>query len=823
MFDKDILKRVLESYKRDLPERWERGEKFKWQAVKCFQDNWDKNAQDFPQMLERSLNKTDTLLTSVNHFPKGMIIEFAKSAPDEVRGMFDELFEGSGDVFDRINAFKMKSAELLEKYGNGAAQHYQNENAVTTYLWLENPEKYYIYKLNVVKKAAETLKADYTFKKGNYAENIRNFLRFYDELNAAIKEDNELVRLFKSQLTDDCYSDPQLKTLTVDFVFYIYETYRNSVKQIDVEKTNGNANPRYWLCAPGDGAYIWDECVNEGIIAIGWEELGDLGQYESKQEITQALGNNQSMSAQTVWQFANEMKPGDIVFAKKGLYSILGRGVVESEYMYDPSRERFKNVRRVKWTNIAEKPYPGQAPQKTLTDITDKKDIVDKLNKLYDNKSKASAVNSADNEKTRYWWLNANPKIWSFSDIAIGEAQSYTLYNENGNKRRIFQNFLNAKAGDLIIGYESNPVKQIVALGRVSMQNGKELFFEKTEGLASPIDYTTLKNCPELENMEYFKNPQGSLFALTKDEYDFILDIIREENPTATDVSAEKYTKSDFLNEVYMTEKRYDNLTGVLRNKMNIILQGAPGVGKTYAARRFAWSIMGEQDDSRIEFVQFHQSYSYEDFVMGYKPVEDSFQLKFGVFYRFCKKAENQPDKDFFFIIDEINRGNLSKIFGELLMLIENDYRSTKAVLAYDERPFSVPKNLYIIGMMNTADRSLAMIDYALRRRFGFFEIEPAFNSEGFIKYQNSLNNETFNRLISKIKELNIAISNDKSLGKGFCIGHSYFCNKKADECNEEWLHSVVDYDIIPTLREYWFDNTAEIQRWESVLQGVFE
>lgn len=404
----------------------------------------------------------------------------------------------------------------------------------------------------------------------------------------------------------------------------------------------------------------------------------------------------------------------------------------------------------------------------------------------------------------------------------MGEVQSYTLYNENGNKRRIFQNFLDAKAGDMIIGYESNPVKQIVAIGRISAeQDGEKLFFEKVEGLPTPIDYAALKECPELERMEFFQNAQGSLFKLTRGEYDFILDLIREENPVVPEASIDAYTKSDFLDEVYMTEKRYENLVAVLRNKKNIILQGAPGVGKTFAARRLAWSMMGEKDDSRIEFVQFHQNYSYEDFMMGYKPVEDGFELKYGIFYRFCQKAANQPDKEFFFIIDEINRGNMSKIFGELLMLIEKDYRGTKATLAYNGLSFSVPKNLYIIGMMNTADRSLAMIDYALRRRFSFFEVEPGFDSEGFIQYQNSLNNETFNELVNKVKDLNREISLDKSLGKGFCIGHSYFCGR--DICTEEWLHSIVDYDILPMLSEYWFDDTNKLQRWENILQGVFQ
>lgn len=680
MFNKSILEKVLAQYKQDFVLTQWKNENYKWKAVKQFQDNWDVNASDFSEMLSRSLEKTYNLLASANNFPKGMMSEFAKAAPEEVRAMFIALFDESRDVFERMDEFKHQSSVLLEKYGNGAAQHYQYENAISTYLWLRYPDKYYIYKFSEVKTVASELESDYQFRKGAYAENIRNFLNLYDEISAALKEDAELVNLLHSHLTDDCYPDPELKTLTIDVGFYISRVFLQ--KNIDAP-----TRPSLNYAVPS---------VEEANLPLH------------------------------------------------------------------------------------------------------------------------------DNEKCNYWWLNANPKIWSFFDIAVGETQAYTLYNENGNKRRIFQNFLDAKVGDVVIGYESNPVRQIVAIGRVSAeQDGEKLFFEKVETLSSPIDYAVLKECPELENMEYFRNPQGSLFKLTRSEYEFILDMIREENPIVTASSSDAYTKDDFLNEVYMTEERYETLVNVLRNKKNIILQGAPGVGKTFAARRLAWSMMGEKDDSRIEFVQFHQNYSYEDFMMGYKPVEDGFELKYGIFYRFCQKAANQPDKEFFFIIDEINRGNMSKIFGELLMLIEKDYRGTKMTLAYNGLPFSVPKNLYIIGMMNTADRSLAMIDYALRRRFSFFEIEPGFDSQGFISYQNGLNSETLDELISKVKELNRKIAADKSLGRGFCIGHSYFCGR--DVCTDEWLHSVVDYDILPMLSEYWFDDENEFQRWKNILQGVFQ
>lgn len=287
----------------------------------------------------------------------------------------------------------------------------------------------------------------------------------------------------------------------------------------------------------------------------------------------------------------------------------------------------------------------------------------------------------------------------------------------------------------------------------------------------------------------------------------------------ATHMDKEAYTKQNFLDEVYMTSKQFDVMVSLLKNKKNLILQGAPGVGKTFTARRLAYAVMGEKDDERIQFVQFHQSYSYEDFMLGYKPVGDGFELREGVFYRFCDTARRNKDKQYFFIIDEINRGNLSKIFGELLMLIERDYRGMEVALAYHSEPFSVPENLYIIGMMNTADRSLAMIDYALRRRFSFFGMEPGFRSNGFQAYQQKFGNQTFNDLIQCVQDLNQAIADDASLGKGFCIGHSYFCGQT--ECTDEWMKEVVLYDILPMLGEYWFDEPAKMEHWETVLRGV--
>ena len=258
-------------------------------------------------------------------------------------------------------------------------------------------------------------------------------------------------------------------------------------------------------------------------------------------------------------------------------------------------------------------------------------------------------------------------------------------------------------------------------------------------------------------------------------------------------------------------------------NKKNVILQGAPGVGKTFAAKRLAYSIMGEKDKDRIMMIQFHQSYSYEDFIMGFRPSATGFELKKGDFYNFCKKAEEDSDNDYFFIIDEINRGNLSKIFGELFMLIETDKRGIELQLLYSDEKFSVPENVYIIGMMNTADRSLAMLDFALRRRFAFFDLKPGFATKGFHEYRMRLENDKFDRLIASMERLNKAIADDESLGEGFCIGHSYFCNLTNEAVNDQVLSAIVEFEIIPLLKEYWFDEQTKVRDWSNNLRSAIK
>lgn len=275
------------------------------------------------------------------------------------------------------------------------------------------------------------------------------------------------------------------------------------------------------------------------------------------------------------------------------------------------------------------------------------------------------------------------------------------------------------------------------------------------------------------------------------------------------------FTIAEALADLFLPGADFDSILAAMRRKKNVLIQGAPGVGKTFIARRLAYALLKQKDKNRVAMVQFHQSYAYEDFIQGYRPKEGGgFHRRDGLFYDFCNRARTDLGRPYVFIIDEINRGNLSKVFGELMMLIEFDKRGSEYAipLTYadvQDPPFSVPENVHLLGLMNTVDRSLAMVDYALRRRFVFFTLRPQFGTPAF---QSHLSNQgvpsaLVDRIIKRMTELNADICGDeKNLGEGFVIGHSFFCSGTQRPDWEEWYAAVIHHEIAPLLREYWFD-----------------
>ncbi len=694
------IREVLARYKSDFTKYWE-DEKYKWVAVQHFQKNWNIEAEDFAAMLKESFSQTYNLLQGGMYYANKMLCVLAQQDPEKMRGLFRLLYNENLPLVDRLQPFRTGCEELLEEFRKNTAEpekaknHYQDLRALCVYLSFRYPETYFLFKYRMYTGFRKLIDFKETSQeKDSEVRKYDNYARMCQAVLEEIKADTELQQMQRERVGNetDCYSDPEFHLLA-QTIIYVGSGMSDDAAQTD-EPAKGAAvadedleTKRYWLYSPGNGASIWDECYQKGIMAIGWDEIGELTKYCSKDEMKQAMKEeidptlSYMNAAHATWQFVNEMKPGDIVFAKKGMHLIVGRGVVESGYVFDTSRQQYKNIRKVKWTHKGEWPHPGQAVMKVLTDITPYTDYVAQLNALF----------------------------------------------------------------------ESDTIDDI--------------------------------------EEQVFEYPA--------------------------------YDAEDFLAEVFMDEGSYETLVGLIRNKKNVILQGAPGVGKTFAAKRLAYSMMGEKDPNRVMMVQFHQSYSYEDFIMGFRPSESGFELKRGAFYNFCKQAEIDSENEYFFIIDEINRGNLSKIFGELFMLIESDKRGVELQLLYSDEKFSVPSNVYIIGMMNTADRSLAMLDYALRRRFAFFEMKPGFNTDGFREYRIGLSSEKFDRLINCVENLNAAIAADEALGDGFCIGHSYFCNLK--KTTDQALSGIVEYELIPLLKEYWFDEPIKVKDWVSNLRSAIK
>lgn len=956
MINPNKIVSVIEGYKQYFPEHWE-DEKYKWEAVKHFQDNWDIDAPNFGEMFAKATSKAGNLLVSKNVYPTGVILEFARADDNATREMFRNLFDENLDLAERITEFRTRSEEMRQKYGNGEwKNHYQTINYISTYLWLKYPDKYYIYKYMIFKECAALFDDSYSPKANGAVDNVIGGFQMYDEIRKVLMADDEFREMLSSALTDLCYPDPEFVTATIDFGFYTARYYNKENEWIpsleeyapglsvedwvellrnpevfdensmflvkafydmggqatcsEIAEKYGDVPMHYAGIATGlarrvqketncplserdtgedrlwsvlftgkkadsadKGVFIWklrDELKEAVEIMMNDAETGtinawlltynpakwDWEDYDNAIKITR-----NGIGYYCDWNCSNQSaKVGDRVFIvklgdKSTPKGIFATGYIVSDF-YEGDNFDITKDNKIKYIDII------------LTHVVDYRTdsiiTLDELNEKFPEQhwspqgsgiaiKPEAAKWLIDNWKNAYtidndvninaWLLSWNPIFGDSLNIGFIDYDDVVKDIKSGKGVWCSWTCANrsAKIGDRVflsrLGGQ-NTIRGIVATGYVISDYFKndndpneraryiyviftDLFDFRTERI---IRYEELlKRFPEQK-----WNPQGSGIAIKPEAAKWLIEHWNDYRNDSTEVfHYTSYFKSDFLKEVFLTESEYDKLHSLVLRKKNIILQGAPGVGKTFSAKRLAYSIIGEKNESRICMVQFHQNYSYEDFIMGYRPNDNGgFELQNGVFFNFCERCKENPDKPYFFIIDEINRGNLSKIFGELLMLIETDMRGEKHKLnlVYGGTAFYIPENLHIIGMMNTADRSLAMIDYALRRRFSFYTMQPAFENadqNGFGAYTQDISCDLYHSVITKIRELNDTIRKDSTLGKGFEIGHSYFAPENKSEINDEWVRGVVEYEIIPLIEEYWFDDDKKVDEWTKALYQV--
>ena len=438
-------------------------------------------------------------------------------------------------------------------------------------------------------------------------------------------------------------------------------------------KSTTKEQPQFWLMAPGPGAKYWDECRSNGFVCLGWDEKGDIGEYESRESL--GLGKHDSLAC---WQFCHEMKPGDTIFAKFGRSAVLGHGTVTSAYRFDPSRPEFKNVRDVDWHSN----FPGGAHVRDKPLVTKTLTNVSRYSELLEDLKRA-------------------------------------------------------------VGFD---------------QPGEEV----------------------------------------KVELGYSIESILEDG-------------------CFLERHELDTLLSRLKMKKNLILQGPPGTGKTWLAKRLAYALIGRRDREQTRTVQFHPNLSYEDFVLGWRPSKNGLELTDGIFLRAIKSASSNPNTPFVVVIEEINRGNPSQIFGELITLLESDKRSREEALelSYNsgDEPLRVhvPENLYVIGTMNIADRSLALVDLALRRRFAFVTLKPRIDAiwHAWVTERIGINANVANEIQRRMAALNETIAQSKSLGEQYCVGHSYVTpsGHLDPESVNDWFREVVETELSPLLEEYWFDD----------------
>lgn len=766
-------------------------EKYKWNVLKQVSDKWNWNVDDKITMFKEAfeVKGRNNLWTSINYYPTTMATWFFNDFPDETLAAFENLFDEEADLLTRLNDFKKyfdNQLTLLQaKYPDKKLNyHSQDIRSMSLYLFLQNPSKYSLFKFSFVKIFAEQLGMGFVKKGQNH--NYIIYLEILNQIKEIIISDPFIQQYRQNNTENNLYTDESLHLLIQDFM-YCSVTYNHTSKK------------RYWLYSPGESAYKWDEFYDLGIMALGWDELQDLNSYSNGDEINKALydayGGNVNKFNATIAndEFINSMSIGDIIIVKKGRKQLVGFGEVGSDYYYDADREDYKHVRKVEWKKKGEWNIDQHMVVKTLTDITGYDSGLDDGKKYYE-----YLLSMMNNNSTKYEnehivnLLRYKRQIILQGPPGTGKTREAKLIAKEMLGLKSTDDLKNNEQFKIIQFHPSYTYEDFVR-GIVAESKGDKIEYKNVNKIlgecadAALKNYLDSKKIPEQISKENWVNTQYIKFK----------ESVQKEIETDNEVLIKEGTKPKitFVEDDSLRVNRYSNENDSVLVKDSDIINGYIGLYLSEMTSKI------RDNELLSKSARSGMYYLYQNMVEKFKKYLDENNLQYSV----TNETERIEKKSYILIIDEINRANLSSVLGELIYALEYRGEEVESIYSVDDslmkNKLILPPNLYIIGTMNTADRSVGHIDYAIRRRFAFVDVMPEKLQDNDEIYFNT---NDFTKISALFNKINVSKEFEIDAVQ---IGHSYFIVKKEDAIDEvkrnELFKMKMDYEVKPILLEY--------------------
>lgn len=795
--EQNATKRLLAQYKENL-DAWIPEEIYKWRAVKCFQDHWNPDAHDFAQMLKDSLRQSRNLLDHGRAYPRKMITNFAEAEPETVRQMFRNLFSEDRSLTERVSAFSLEADGLLTRHKTKASmkRHYQSDRTICTYLFFAYPDRYYLYQFRKLRDFAAEVEYDLDCKTGE-PQNIYTYMELADQVRNEVQQDPELIQKVTSRLDDTCYQDEQLHLLTDDLIYFGCQIHRG----------------KYWPAIsdydPGITTEDWQELLQSRDICTReceeiLEQIYVLGGEATCTQLSARYGNTPSyynmslirlakrVHAQTNCPLAQtedgEKKWWPILFigrtalqGQSGTYSWKLRDELEDALEFLPQKEVNNPMPFAKNTILYGPPGTGKTYQTVNYAVA-----------IIEEKS-LKEVQAENHEEVlkRYRQYRQDGRI-KFTTFH----QSFGYEDFMEGIRPVFAEDREENSGDISYEIADGVFKKFCATAQPPAVDPNQNPYGFSESptiwkvsLANTGDNPVRAYCMKHGCIRIGWDEYGETIT---DDMDYHVG-----GKTVLNAFLSRMQPGDIILSCY-TAHSIDAI-GVVTGEP----EWHPEFDHYKRLRAVKWLVQGK--NIGIAEFRLEKSLTLSTVYRLNTTVATVIDVlkKNGFSGAAPAKGTKGP---YVFIIDEINRGNISKIFGELITLIEPSKRlgeneELQAKLPYSHEAFGIPNNVYLLGTMNTADRSIALLDTALRRRFSFVEMMPDSGVLDGIEVEGI---SISSLLITLNRRIEVLFDREHT------IGHAFFTSLRQSP-SIQTLGEIFRDKVVPLLQEYFYDDYEKI------------